>query len=133
MTAATDTLQDLRDAWEAVARYSVIRCASNGTETALARGLTLREARTHQEKETRAIESAPGYRAVMSRPIVSIVLENRAEAAAKSAQPPVPEDVKPVAMIRRPLASEFPHGRESMITPGAHARAAVPQRNQQEQ
>ena len=80
MSAATDTLQALRDAWEAVARYSVIRCASNGTKTTLGRGLTLREARTHQEEETRAIESAPGYRAVRSRPIVQIELENKAEA-----------------------------------------------------
>lgn len=70
----SDELQKMRDAWAATARYSVFR-DENRKQTRIAQGLTLAEARELQDKETAAIKAAPGYRPVMSRPMILIELE----------------------------------------------------------
>lgn len=75
-------LEALRAAWEAVARYRVVRKEPGKPDKVLATGLELRAARALAEQENKAIEAAPGFRAVMSRPLAGIELENQAAAVA---------------------------------------------------
>jgi hypothetical protein len=77
-------LEQLRAAWAAVARYSVIRREPGKPDQVLGTGLPIDQARALEAAENKAIEQAPGFRRVMSRPLAGIELENREEALAAS-------------------------------------------------
>lgn len=74
-------LKAMRDAWQATARYRVIRMEPGTPDRTFATGLTWSEANARCEQETKLIEAEPGYRPhVMSRPLVHVELERAPEA-----------------------------------------------------
>lgn len=81
MSALDRQLEDLRAAWEAVARYTVYVDQPGKRERILATGRTWSEANALRDAEQLAISSAPGGRGFL-RPIAGVRLENRNEAIA---------------------------------------------------
>ena len=79
-TIMTDALQLLRDQWQAVARYRLYVDRPGRPDEPLAAGQTWTQAIALREAKELELAASPGYRLVMSRPLVVIELEN-AEAA----------------------------------------------------
>jgi hypothetical protein len=72
MSQLDATLRELRESWRAVNRYRVIRIEPGAPDQVLAGPLTWEEADAKRDSENALIAAAPGYRLVMSRPLVHV-------------------------------------------------------------